>query len=158
MRSARAARLPLASLVALLLDEPLAPMVLPLPLGAAEDELLVEGGVLEAAEPEAGGVAVEPLAPMVLPLVLGVLAEELELPVEPLALGAAVLGDALELLELGVLLEPEAPIVPVDGVAGVEGLAPPAAAPDPPALLVPLAAEPPLALVPPPAPALWAIA
>ncbi|KQT08743.1 hypothetical protein ASG30_14745 [Ramlibacter sp. Leaf400] len=142
-----------------LLDEPLAPMVLPLPLGAAEDdELLVEGGVLEAAEPEAGGVAVEPLAPIVLPLLLGVLAEELELPVEPLALGAAVLGDALELLELGVLLEPEAPIVPVDGVAGVEGLAPPAAAPEPPALLVPLAAEPPLALVPPPAPALWAMA
>jgi hypothetical protein len=179
LRSARAARLPLVSLELpepiVLLEEPLEPAVLPEVEGLAPivpllllgvlDELELEDGVLAepeepvVEEPEVDGEAVdgvlEPLAPIDVPLLLGVLAEELE-SLEPLL----ALGLLLEELLLGVLLlEPEAPIAPVDGCAGVEGEAAPAAAPVPPALLVPLAEVPPLVLpLPPLAAELWAMA
>ena len=135
------------------LEPPLAPMVLPLPEGEAEEpEALVDGEVVvpeePAVEPEVDGEvdepALEPLAPIDVPLLLGVLVDD-------------------ELLLLGlVVLEPEAPMVLV---CGEEGLAPPAAAPGPEALLVPdvvpALVVPPLALVPPALPAvpeLWATA
>lgn len=141
--------------------EGLAPIV-PLLLLGVLDELELEDGVLvEPEEPavdgeleddEDGVELEEPLAPMEVPLLLGVLADELEESLEPLlALGLDEL--------LGVLLEPEAPIVPVDGwVVEGEPVAAPAAGPAPPALVLPLpVAEVPLLpapLVPPLAPAL----
>jgi hypothetical protein len=147
LRSARAARLPLVSLLlpepmvpeeppVLLLEElepPLAPIVLPLPLGELLDEELVEGELAEpeepVVEPEAEGVVAEPeleppLAPIevplepVLPLELGELAVELDVSVElePLALGVLVeelpLGELADELLLGVVvLEEEEPAV-----------------------------------------------
>jgi hypothetical protein len=165
LRSARAARLPLASLelpepIVLLLGElddeeelppeveGLAPIV-PLLLLGELDELELVDGVLDEPEPvvvdgeledeEDDGVELEPLAPMEVPLLLGVLADELEESLEPLlALGLAeLLGVLLEEELLGVLLEPEAPIVPVEGGV-VEDVEAPAAGPAPPALLLPL--------------------
>jgi hypothetical protein len=182
LRSARAARLPLGSVV---LPEPLAPAVLPeveglapivplLLLGVLDVLGLVDGVVAEpaepvvaepevdgeAAEPEVDGVELEPLAPIDVPLpLLGVLAEELEVSLEPLALGVLLEPLALGVLLVLGLLEPEAPIVPVDGWVplGEVGEAAPAAAPVPPALLVPLAEEPPLEVpLPPLAAELWA--
>jgi hypothetical protein len=130
LRSARAARLPLGSLALAEPVVPLEPAVLPeveglapivplLLLGVLAEPELVDGVLAEPDEPvvaepevdgEVDGVAeLEPLAPIDVPLLLGVLAEELDVSLElPLALG--VLLDEL----LGVLLlEPEAPIVPV---------------------------------------------
>lgn len=141
--------------------EGLAPMV-PLLLGELDDELLVDGLVDEpeepAVEPELDGVVVEgvlddeePLAPIDVPLLLGVLAEEEELSLEPLL----ALGVLLEELLLGVLLEPEAPIVPVDGWV-VDGEAAPAAPVEAPGL--PLAPLAPLVPVLPPLAELCAMA
>ena len=146
--------------------EGLAPIV-PLLLLGELDELELEDGVLaEPDEPAVDGVLEEdeedgveleePLAPMDVPLLLGVLDESL------LAAGVLLdelLGVLLEEELLGVL-EPEAPIVPVDGVVAEEPVEAPAAGPAPPALPLPLpVAEAPLLpepLVPPLAPALWA--
>lgn len=164
-------------------DEPLAPMELPLLLGVL-DELLVDGELEELEEPEvAGGVdelELEPLAPIeeVPPLLLGVLAE-LEVSLEPLlALGLLVealplgeLADELllgvpddelllgvlldELLVLGVVLEPEAPMVLVDLSFGFAVDVPPALL----GLELEPALEPALApALPPEEPALWAMA
>lgn len=151
--------------------EGLAPIV-PLLLLGELDELELEDGVLDEPDEPAvegeledddDGVELEePLAPMEVPLLLGVLADELEESLEPLlALGLLLdelLGVLLEEELLGVL-EPEAPIVPVDGwVVELEPVEAPAAGPAPPALLLPLpVAEVPLLpapLVPPLAPAL----
>ncbi|TFZ02377.1 hypothetical protein EZ313_14005 [Ramlibacter henchirensis] len=128
MRSARAARLPLASLelpepIVLLLELlPLEPIVLPLLLGVLAEPEAVDGELAEpeepAVEPEAGGVVLElelepPLAPIDVPLLLGELLEPLlalGVLAEPLALGVLVeplaAGVLLLLEELGVLLEP----------------------------------------------------
>lgn len=152
--------------------EGLAPIV-PLLLLGELDELELEDGVLdepdepvveedgELEDDEDGVELEEPLAPMEVPLLLGVLADELEESLEPLlALGLdELLGVLLEEELLGVELEPEAPIVPVEGGV-VDEVEAPAAGPAPPALLLPLpVAEVPLLpapLVPPLAPELWA--
>jgi hypothetical protein len=168
LRSARAARLPLVSL--LLLDasllpevEPLEPIVLPLLLGVlAEPEALLDGVLEEPEELVAGGVLVlelelEPLAPIEVPLLLGVL-----LLLESEALGELLelepLGELEELEELGVavlpLLEPEAPIVLVERSFGlVPEAEPPVLAAGELALLPPAAVLPPVLL-----PELWAMA
>jgi hypothetical protein len=149
--------------------EGLAPIV-PLLLLGVLDELELEDGVLdEPEEPvveddgeleddEDGVELEEPLAPMEVPLLLGVLADELEESLELLlALGLLLdelLGVLLDEELLGVVLElePEAPIVPVDGwVEEVpDGEAPPAAGPAPAALLPPVPALEVPPEVPPP--------
>lgn len=168
--------------------EPLEPIVLPLLLGVLLEDELLEGVLAEpdepvVEEPEVDGVVaepeLEPLAPIevpLLPLVLGELAVELDVSVElePLALGVLeeelLLGVLAEELLLGVVLEDEdepavlglvvlePPEAPIELVEGLDGLAPPAAAPGPEALLVPEVVPalvvPPLALVPPALPAL----
>ena len=154
--------------------EGLAPIV-PLLLLGELDELELEDGVLEEPdepavegelEDDEDGVELdEPLAPMEVPLLLGVLADELEESLEPLLALGLLLDELLgvlleeELLGVVLLLEPEAPIVPVDGwVVELEPVEAPAAGPAPPALLLPLpVAEVPLLpapLAPPLAPPL----
>jgi len=150
--------------------EGLAPIV-PLLLLGELDELELEDGVLaEPDEPAVAGVLEEdeedgveleePLAPMDVPLLLGVLDDEVD---ESLLAAGVLLDELLGVLleeELLGVLEPEAPIVPVDGVVAEEPVEAPAAGPAPPALPLPLpVAEAPLLpepLVPPLAPALWA--
>lgn len=128
--------------------EGLAPIV-PLLLLGELDELELEDGVLDEPdepavegelEDDEDGVLEEPLAPMEVPLLLGVLADELEESLEPLL----ALGVALDELLLGVLLEPEAPIVPVDGWVGepADGPAPLALLPEAEVPLVPPLAPP----------------
>lgn len=144
--------------------EGLAPIV-PLLLLGELDELELEDGVLDEPEEPAvdgeleddeDGVELEePLAPIEVPLLLGVLADELEESLEPLlALGLdELLGVLLEEELLGLVLEPEAPIVPVDGWVVAEepdGEAPPAAGPAPAALLPPVPALDVPPEVPPP--------